>query len=147
MMKRWIVSSIAVLCVAVLSGGVVGAQDGMVELVYGQTIDGLLDNTQPSVFFMFNATGGDVVTITMIATSGDLDPFLVLNDAAQSPLTTDDNSGGDNNAELVFVIPTDGRYIVQATNAGGIPPENGGGYRKNHRIWADGISCAADWNH
>ena len=93
-------------------------QDGMPELVYGQTIDGQLASEQPSMFYLFSAETGDVVTITMIATEGDLDPFLVLNDASRTPLSTDDNSGGGVNARLTFVIPAAGQYIIQATHAG-----------------------------
>jgi hypothetical protein len=60
-----------------------------------------------------------------------LNPFLILNDANQNPLATDDNSGGGFNARLTFVIPSDGRYIIQATHAGGILPESGGSFSLN----------------
>ena len=106
-------------------------QDNLIPLVYGQTVDGTIDTSQPSVFYEFQATAGDVVTVTMIVTGGDVDPFLVLNNADRVPLTTDDNSGGGVNARLTFVIPTDGAYIIQATQAGGIPPEGGGTFSLN----------------
>ncbi|MBN1565473.1 MAG: PPC domain-containing protein, partial [Anaerolineae bacterium] len=139
MRNRWLVNVVVCLTLLVMgpvwSGVRVGAvpaqQTGVIELVYGQTIDGQLDSTQPSVFYAFNASSGDVVTVAMIATGGTIDPFLVLNDAAQSPLATDDNSGGDRNARLTFVIPADGRYIIQATNSGGIPPSDGGTFSLN----------------
>lgn len=102
-----------------------------IELVYGQTVDGRLDANQPSIFYVFDAVSGDVVTITMIVTEGDLDPFVVLNDATQTPLTTDDNSGGELNARLTLVIPADGRYLIQATNAGGVVLEAGGNFSLN----------------
>jgi hypothetical protein len=113
-------------------------QDNLIPLVYGQTVDGTIDTNQPSVFYQFQAAAGDVVTVTMIVTGGDVDPFLVLNNADHVPLTTDDNSGGGVNARLTFVIPTDGAYIIQATQAGGIPPEGGGTFSLNLTMTVEG---------
>ena len=121
----------------VLFGGYAGAwaaparQDGLPVLVYGQTVEGHISPAQPSAFYAFDASANDVVTITMIVTEGALDPFLVLNTAEHMPLVTDDNSGGGLNARLTFVIPADGRYIIQATQAGGVPPEEGGTFTLN----------------
>jgi len=106
-------------------------QDEPVTLVYGQTVDGQIDTDHPSSFYAFDAQAGDVITIAMITTGGNLDPFVVLNDANRVPLATDDNSGGGLNARLTFVIPAAGRYIIQATNAGGIPPEGGSTFTLN----------------
>jgi hypothetical protein len=106
-------------------------QGDLTLLVYGQTVDGRLDSSQPSVFYAFDAQAGDVITITMVAADSLLDPFIVLNDANRVPLATDDNSGGSVNARLTFVIPMSGRYIIQATTAGGVPPEGGGGFGLN----------------
>jgi hypothetical protein len=106
-------------------------QDNLVPLVYGQTVDGEISSGQPSVFYAFEAAAGDVITVTMIVTGGDVDPFLVLNNADRVPLATDDNSGGGVNARLTFVIPTAGQYVIQATHAGGIPPEGGGTFSLN----------------
>ncbi len=113
------------------------AQDTPPALVYGQTVDGRIDRSQPSVFYAFQAGESDVVTITMIATSGELDPFVVLNDATRTPLVTDDNSGDNGNARLTFIIPTAGQYIIQATHAGGVPPEAGGTFSLNLTASAD----------
>lgn len=146
MSKRWLIS--IGLCVALVGSRLVSAaapvqQDNILDLVYGQTVEGQIDSNQPSVFYAFEAADGDVVTLTMVATSGDLDPFLVLNDALQAPLATDDNSGGEGNARLTFVIPSDGRYIIQATNAGGIPPETGGTFTLNLAASVDGVAVEA----
>ncbi len=113
-------------------------QDAMPVLVYGQTVEGQISPAQPSAFYAFDASANDVVTITMIVTGGALDPFLVLNTADRTPLVTDDNSGGGLNARLTFVIPTDGRYIIQATQAGGVPPEEGGSFTLNLTAAVDG---------
>ncbi len=106
-------------------------QDTLPELVYGQTVDDRIDEAQPSAFYAFEATADDVITIAMVVTEGELDPFIVLNTSDRTPLATDDNSGGDRNARLTFVIPATGRYIIQATHAGGVPPEGGGTFSLN----------------
>ncbi len=130
--------AVVVLATILLAGAVIPAQavprgqdSEPVVLVYGQTVDGELGGDQPSAFFAFDALMNDVITITMIVTQGDLDPFIVLNDPAGTPLATDDNSGGGANARLTFVIPADGRYGIQATQAGGLFAEAGGSFSLN----------------
>ncbi|WP_162910083.1 PPC domain-containing protein [Aggregatilinea lenta] len=107
-------------------------------LVYSQTVDGTLSTTQPSAFYAFDGALGDVVTITMVAAEGEIDPFLVLNDSNQNLLATDDNSGGDTTARLTFVIPSPGRYVVQATHSGGVVPDAGGTFTLNLSASANG---------
>jgi hypothetical protein len=137
------------LCaVALAGGGTVAAapnrQDDLTVLVYGQTVSGRLDNAQPSAFYAFDAQAADVVTITMIVSEGEIDPFLVLNDVGRTPLATDDNSGGGVNARLTFVIPITGRYIIQATHAGGIMPEGGGEFSLNLTAAVDTATPTAE---
>lgn len=121
-----------VLIIFTIPLGQVFAQGGEpAEISYGQTVEGRLEPSQPSAFYAFNASAGDVVTISMNVTDGGLNPFLILNDANQIPLATDDNSGGGFNARLTFVVPSEGRYVIQATHAGGILPEGGGAYSLN----------------
>jgi hypothetical protein len=115
-------------------------QSDPILLVYGQTVDAQITSQSPSVFYAFDAQSGEVVTITMVVTSGDLDPFLVLNNAERLPLATDDNSGGGLNARLTFVIPQPGRYIIQATNAGGELAEAASGFSLNLTAAVDGES-------
>jgi len=106
-------------------------QETPTRLVYGQTVDGNLSPEQPSAFFVFTGQAGDTVTVTLIVTGGALDPFLVLNDMARTPLAVDDNGAGGLDARLSYVIPADGDYIIQATHAGGIIPPEGGSYTLN----------------
>lgn len=107
------------------------AQTSPTQLVYGQTVEGSLGPEQPSAFFVFSAQAGDTVTVTLIVTSGALDPFLVLNDINRTPLAVDDNGAGGRDARLSYVIPAAGDYIIQATHAGGIIPPEGGTYTLN----------------
>ncbi len=44
----------------------------------------------------------------MNATGGALDPFITHTDAQGVQLATDDDSGGESNARLAFVIPWPG---------------------------------------
>ena len=117
-------------------------QDSPTKLVYGQTVDGTLNPDQPSAFFVFTAQAGDEVTVTLIVTGGSLDPFLVLNDSARTPLAVDDNGAGDLNARLNYTIPTDGDYIIQATHAGGIIPPEGGSYTLNLTAVTESVPLA-----
>jgi hypothetical protein len=121
----------AVLFSLPVIGVAVGQQGEPTLLVYGQTVSGEINSTQPSLMYSFDAEIGDVVTVTMIVTGGGIDPFLVLSDMNNNPLATDDNSGGGLNARLTFVIPAAGRYLIQATHAGGIVPEDGGTFGLN----------------
>lgn len=83
---------------------------------YGQTATGQLTTAQPEVFYIFSAQAGDVLTITMNRLDGVIDPLLVLTDESQNNvLAVDNDSGGDHNARLRFVIPNDGRYVIKAT--------------------------------
>ncbi|MBI5958933.1 MAG: PPC domain-containing protein [Chloroflexi bacterium] len=128
--------SLLILCAALiglvpLAQAAPWQQGDPIILVYGQTVDGQIDSTQPSIFYAFDAQTGDVITLTMIVTGGMLDPFIVLNDANRVPLATDDNSGGTPNARLTFVIPLAGRYLIQATSAGGLTAEGGGTFSLN----------------
>ena len=144
-MSARVIVCVAVLAAVLVIGSPIMAQDdGPTALVYGQTVDDRIDNSQPSVFYSFEAATGDVITITMIVTEGDVDPFLVLNDADRAPLSTDDNSGGGTNARLTYTIPSAGTYIIQATHAGGVPPENGGSFSLNLTAAVDDAGAGTD---
>jgi hypothetical protein len=101
-------------------------QEAPTRLAYGDVVDGVLDQDQPSAFFVFDGRAGDVVTITMTVTGGSIDPFLVLNSSDRTPLAMDDNSGGESNARLSYAVETDASYVIQATHAGGIMSPEGG---------------------
>ncbi|MBI2805920.1 MAG: PDZ domain-containing protein [Planctomycetes bacterium] len=56
---------------------------------------------------------GETYEIEM--TSGDLDSYLILQDAKGKKLTEDDDGGGFPNARIVFRAPADGTYRIIAT--------------------------------
>ncbi len=93
------------------------AQQGSPQpLGYGQTVSGELTTHRPEMLYIFAAQQGDVITVTMDAVDGNLDPLVILVDQTQQMvLAVDNDSGGDRNARLRFVIPASASYIIRAT--------------------------------
>ncbi len=79
-------------------------------------VSGQLDNTKFAHFWDFDVVAGDTVTITMHATSGDLDSFLIVIDANNSIIAYDDDSGGGKDAQIRNLrFPQAGTYTAVAT--------------------------------
>ena len=77
--------------------------------------------------YLFTGSAGQLVTITMVSTSGSVDPVLTLFDPAGQAIATDDNSGGGTTALLRDIrLPVDGDYIIQALGGGGAAGGLGG---------------------
>ncbi len=95
--------------------GAGGSSGQAIALSLGQTVAGAVSNEAVATFYFFQASAGTTVQITMVTTSGNLDPFLALLDASQSLVASDDDSGGNRNARLVYTIPVDGLYYIVAT--------------------------------
>jgi hypothetical protein len=78
-------------------------------------VDGGITGASPIVPYQFVALEGDVVTVNMQRTGGDLDTFLGLADGRGNVLARD--SGFDPAASAInqFVIPADGCYFVYAS--------------------------------
>ena len=86
---------------------------------YGETVNGTLDNDRFRSLYTFSGRQGEIITITMIATGGDLDPYLSLVDSSgRSVAFSDDN--GDGNAAFIDSIrlSLDGSYFIIATRFG-----------------------------
>jgi hypothetical protein len=95
-------------------------QDGPQAIGYGQTVSGELTTQRPETLYSFGAQQGDVITVTMDAVDGNVDPMVILVDQSQQMvLAVDNDSGGNHNARLRFVIPTSAIYIVRATTVQG----------------------------
>src|SRR5260221_5900905 len=64
--------------------------------------------------------------ITMDTDKGTLDPLVILVDQSQqSVLAVDNDSGGNHNARLRFVIPSAATYVIRATAVQGNGDING----------------------
>ena len=59
---------------------------------YNSLIDGSLDSTHGEDLYTFRAAAGDVITIQMSHSSGDLDPHLTLTDNLGNPLMSNDDN-------------------------------------------------------
>lgn len=115
--RLWTVLLIVVLLV---SGIAVSAQDtnfcaspGVELIEYGDTVEGTINNRAAAAVFCFEGNEGDVVTITIDRTSGDLRPVIALADPTLSEIFAQDD--GRSSAEIVFELPDDGTYLIFAT--------------------------------
>jgi hypothetical protein len=100
------------------------AFDGVPEeaqrISYGSTATGRLDEITPSVLFAFYGVEGDAITVSVSRGDGDLDPIVSILDAAQNVLTSDDDSGGGQNARVArYVLPRTGLYFIRAERFSG----------------------------
>ncbi|MCA9902648.1 MAG: PPC domain-containing protein [Anaerolineae bacterium] len=86
------------------------------RMVYGSTANGTLDDLVPRILVTFYGAEGDVITISMTRTGGDLDSVVTLLDANQQVLISDDDSGGSQNALIErYTLPASGIYFIQAS--------------------------------
>ena len=99
------------------------AQDDnpFIEISVGETHAGQLAAGSDSLadgslfeVFLFSGEAGDTVTISVV--SIDFNTHLLLADSLDAILETDDDSGGECNSHLAYVLPESGRYIVYATS-------------------------------
>lgn len=76
--------------------------------------------------WIFVGAEGDVVALRVERTDGDLEPALLVSDAAEQPIAGTQAAKGTGSAMLVQVrLPHGGSFIVQVSGAG----ETAGGYR------------------
>ena len=86
-------------------------------LRYGDSVIGTISNTNAEVYYTFQAEQGDILTISMVRSSGTLDPFLRVVDSDRFVIAeNDDQHGETRNARLnALIIERSGTYIVMAT--------------------------------
>jgi Metallo-peptidase family M12/Calx-beta domain/Reprolysin family propeptide/Domain of unknown function (DUF4214) len=96
----------------------------------GLTANGALANTDcRSTFrgvnhfadqFSFNGTAGQRVSITMVHTSGSLDPYLFLIGPDGYPVSQDDDGNGNSDSRIpgsgTIALPMTGKYVLEATS-------------------------------
>ena len=96
------------------------------ELSSGQTASGVISPAADVDSFYFSAPAGQVATIRMTRTGGNLDPYLRVYGPSGALIAQDDDSGGNYNALLRrLALPTAGRYRIVAGSYGG---ETAGAY-------------------
>ncbi len=94
--------------------------DNPAAITRGTPVQGAITSEQPFQAYTFTGEANDVVTITMNATSGSLDPLLFLLDANGNLIDTNDDSaeGITNSAIRDRLLVTGGTFTVVATRYG-----------------------------
>ena len=89
-------------------------------LQYGVAVTNTISNTQPQIFFTFDAQEGDIINLSMVRSSGTLDPYLQVVDSERFLVAeNDDLTGNTKNAAIQnLLIEATGTYIVVATRYG-----------------------------
>jgi hypothetical protein len=89
------------------------------SIAIGEEISGRLDEDSPKSdsgapadLYRFTGRAGQRVAISLKA--DDFDSYLELFDANHTSLATDDDSGGELNARLTFVLSEDADYLIEA---------------------------------
>jgi hypothetical protein len=87
-----------------------------IDTEIGDTVTGELTDDRYEQFYRFEGQRGAEITLTMTRTSNDdLDPLLVLTNAALQELASNDDSFGTQNATIEnFTLPADGTYYIIA---------------------------------
>ena len=87
---------------------------------YGDAVTNSIDGTQPELWYSFSATRGDIVNVSMRATSPGLDGILTVTDAGGFMLyTSDDQPDGSINPLINgLLIPQDGDYFIRVGRYG-----------------------------
>ncbi len=100
---------------------------GTANIRYGQTRTGSLNDRNYFDDYVFSASAGDVVTISMDKTSGNLDPMLRLYNSSGRELAENDDGGSGRNALISrYRISSGGRYFIHALR---YEAGESGGYR------------------
>lgn len=84
---------------------------------YEDTVTGTISEIQPEARYVIEATQGDRLVAIASTTNGDLDPFLTLTSVEGTLLASDDNSGGGTVAQITFVVPANGAYLISVTRS------------------------------
>lgn len=97
------------------------SEGGDTVIRYGESLTGTISGEVYALFYQFAGSAGDVVTITAERLSGNLDPVIVLRDAADHALpdgVNDDADAATQDARLTYTLPADGTYIIAVTRYG-----------------------------
>jgi hypothetical protein len=123
---------------SLFNGGVNAGFDVILEeaalpIQLGSSVVGNINNSNTKDAYTFDAASGETVSIEMNATSGSLDPLVILlNPNGQVIADNDDSPLLDTrNSYLEQVIPGDGTYTVLATRYGQIIGGTEGDYVLN----------------
>ena len=106
------------------------------EIVYGGQVVGTIDDENIIDNFIFIGTAGDVVSITLRTTDGNLDTLLTLRDEDGKQLTANDDGFDEGRDSLIFEyeLLNDGVYLIEASRFERIAGETSGSYILSLRL-------------
>jgi hypothetical protein len=86
---------------------------------YGMSLSSEIDDDVPVRYFRFDAQRGDVITATLTAETGNLDPLLKLADSDLIELAQNDNGTNRHDSRIAaFTLPRAGTYYLIVTRSG-----------------------------
>ncbi|MBL8162848.1 MAG: PPC domain-containing protein [Anaerolineae bacterium] len=98
------------------NSGLGNSPQAAIPITFNEVITGELTMRSFTQYYRFEAFQNDLISVRMERGRGGLDAFLVIADANLQELTSDDDSGGGQNAKIEsFLIPADGTYYILAT--------------------------------
>lgn len=96
----------------------------------GQTVSGTLTDAQFRQLYIFTGEAGQVISIALTATEGDLDPYLLLLNNQNQVLAVSDDDGATNNSVITgYALPSTGDYFIIVTRFGHEHGTTTGNYR------------------
>lgn len=116
----WTMRRTGFLIILLLFCGPLRAQTGTPSPTFplspGSSVEGNLNDSLFSVRYSFEAQAGDVITLQMQPTSGNLDPYLLLFSPVGDLLEqNDDDATGSRAARIDYTAEQAGTYVVEAT--------------------------------
>lgn len=100
-------------------------------LRYGDAVIDTISDARPQVYYAFQAEQGDIVRLSMVRSSGTLDPYLqVVNGERYVIADNDDQPGAETrNARIdALIIEQTDTYIIVATRYGGVAGDSVGSF-------------------
>jgi hypothetical protein len=101
---------------------------------YEESVTGSLNSAQYEHLWDFQGHAGDIITLDLTRTSGDLDPYLRLFGPDGELLARDDDNDDSTDATITYTLPATGQYLAQATRYAGQQGTSSGTYQLALRL-------------
>ncbi len=90
------------------------------EIASGDSLDATITKKNYAQAYCFIGSEGDEITVEMTATSGNLDPYLLITDVTiENTFADNDNISKKNkDSQIVYTLEADGAYLIVATHTG-----------------------------
>jgi predicted Zn-dependent protease len=93
-------------------------QQDIPEETGAEEVTGEISDAVPYELWEFEAFAGETLTITMIATSGDLTPYLGLLTDDEETVLAESGPASGGVAQIIYTFDADGTYVIMATREG-----------------------------